>query len=380
LDRVSMVQVLPGLGFTLWNPPPACSLALLLIKGLRFAPALFPAAVLADGINTRFSIGVMPTLVTDVIVASGYSMTAVALRGFVHSGIGFKTTRAVASFLVIVFVGVLVIAMAVCSALRLMGLLRPDEFVTAVRHFWIGDVTGIVGLLPALVTALLSWQRWQELSARTRCVDLGVFVLALASALWLVFGIVAPKEFQFFYLLLLPMIWIGVRHGLPWCALAILIEQSALIAVIALHDYSSAEFTDFQLLSLAIAITGLLLGTVVTEQHRTELQLRQQQAELSRMARVTTAAALGSAIVHEVSQPLAVVSTYAHACRLMLTTGSPEQGSLTTSLLKLELEALRAGEIVERLRDFLAKGDTRFVPLDLGEVVRVVVRALDDEA
>jgi hypothetical protein len=33
LDWISLVHVLPGVGFTLWNPPPAASLALLVLKG-----------------------------------------------------------------------------------------------------------------------------------------------------------------------------------------------------------------------------------------------------------------------------------------------------------------------------------------------------------
>src|SRR5215472_5876331 len=133
LDRISMIQVLPELGFTLWNPPPACSLALLLTKGLRFAPALFPAAVLADGLNTGFSIGFLPTLVTDAIVAGGYSLIAVALRGFIHPAGGFQTTRNVTWFLVVVFLGTLIIAALVCSSLELLDILPPGEFAAAVR-------------------------------------------------------------------------------------------------------------------------------------------------------------------------------------------------------------------------------------------------------
>jgi C4-dicarboxylate-specific signal transduction histidine kinase len=118
---------------------------------------------------------------------------------------------------------------------------------------------------------------------------------------------------------------------------------------------------------------------VVTERQHTELQLRQQQAKLGRMARLTTAGALGSTIVHEVSQPLAVVSTYAHACRLLLRPIRPGQDALTDTLAKLET-ALRAGEIVARLRDFLARGETRLVPVDMHEAVGNVVVALGDEA
>jgi two-component system, LuxR family, sensor kinase FixL len=375
-----MVQVLPDVGFTLWNPPPACSLALLLIKGFQFAPALFPAAVLADGLNGGFSIGVMPTLVMDAIIAAGYSTIAAALRPFAGAATGFRSVRDVVGFLGVVCVGVLAVAGLVGVALVLLHELPPDRLVAAVRHFWIGDITGIVGLFPMLMTRRFAWERWRELRARTRFVDFAVFALALASALWIVFEVAAPKEFQFFYLLLLPMIWIGVRHGLPCCAVAILIEQLALIAVVVLYDYSTSDFTDFQLLSLAIAITGLLLGAVVTERQHTELRLRQQQAELGRMARLTTAGALGSAIVHQISQPLATIATYVHACRVFLVPALQNPEFLSATLAKVESETLRAGEIVERLRDFLSKGDTRFVPLDLAQVAHAVVAVLADDA
>ena len=71
-DWISLVQVLPDTRITLWNPPPAFSLALLLMKGMKFAPALFPAAVLSDAVSGGFSIGVFPTLVEDMIIAAGY--------------------------------------------------------------------------------------------------------------------------------------------------------------------------------------------------------------------------------------------------------------------------------------------------------------------
>ena len=124
-----------------------------------------------------------------------------------------------------------------------------------------------------------------------------------------------PDEDQFFYLLLLPVIWIGVRHGLPWCAMAILIEQVTLVALITLLGYPASDFIAFQIFSIAVAVAGLVLGAVVTERQDAELKLRQQQAELGRMTRLATVGALGSAIVHEISQPLATLATYAHACR-----------------------------------------------------------------
>ena len=80
LDWISLVQVVPGLGFTLWNPPPAASLALLLLKGLRIAPALFIAGVISDGLVEGFPLGIQSTLVSDGIIAAGNTSVAAALR------------------------------------------------------------------------------------------------------------------------------------------------------------------------------------------------------------------------------------------------------------------------------------------------------------
>ncbi len=48
LDQLSHVFPWQSFGITPWNPPPGLSLALLLLGGLRFAPALFPAALIAE--------------------------------------------------------------------------------------------------------------------------------------------------------------------------------------------------------------------------------------------------------------------------------------------------------------------------------------------
>jgi C4-dicarboxylate-specific signal transduction histidine kinase len=98
------------------------------------------------------------------------------------------------------------------------------------------------------------------------------------------------------------------------------------------------------------------------------------------MTRLATAGALGSAIVHEISQPLATLATYAHACRHLPDDRWQTGELLTQTLGKIELEALRAGNIVERLRAFLTKGDPQLHLLTLGDAARGVADALVDEA
>ncbi|HEX5325984.1 MAG TPA: ATP-binding protein [Acetobacteraceae bacterium] len=379
LDRLTLVHEVDGVGFTLWNPTPALGLGLLLIRGLRYAPALFIAGVLADLLIEAHPGGLAAVLAINVIIAVGYTVVAVLLLRVSAIGRGLRRVGDVIGLLLIAGVGTLVVATLVAGTLLLMQQLPTDQLGRSVRHFWSGDFSGILGLLPVLLTARQAWERWTELPAAARMIDIAVFAVGLALALWLILA-AGDSEFQFFYLLLLPIAWIGVRHGLPWCAIAILIEQIVLVSLLSLLDYPAADFMAFQELSLAIAGTGLALGAVVTERQHAELSLRQQQMELGRMARLTTVGAMGSAIVHEVSQPLATIATYMHAARRVLMAQPARSAVLVETLGKAEAEALRAGEIVERVRDFLSRGDIRLSAVDLVQSARRIVAILADEA
>jgi C4-dicarboxylate-specific signal transduction histidine kinase len=108
--------------------------------------------------------------------------------------------------------------------------------------------------------------------------------------------------------------------------------------------------------------------------------VRRQQAELDRAARLTTAGALGMAVVHQISQPLATIATYTHACSQFLRSDSTDPGVLAETIAKVEAEVLRAGTVVERLRDFLSSGNRCVTPVDLGAVAREIVAALTQNA
>ena len=380
LDWISFFQVLPGTCLTPWNPPPAASLALLVIKGLRFAPWLFVAGVVSDVMVVGCSPGMSTTVATNAVAAIGYTGVAAALRGFAHADQGFPRVADIVYFLLIVGTGTVAVAALAVTAVVIMNGLLPGLAYPAVWHYFIGDLTGIVGLLPAVLTIPQAWERWKEVPPATRVMDGGLFALGLMFALSMVFGVASSKELQFFYLLLLPVIWVGVRHGLAWCAISISVTQLALISTIASLDYPRADILAYQILSIAVAASGLILGAVVSERQRAELYLRQQQAELYRTARLTTAGALGAAVVHEISQPLATLATYAHVCRRLMVANPTDFERLRQTMAKLESEVRRAGEIVERLRDFLSRSEPRWDPVDLTVMTREVIAALDDMA
>ena len=85
-------------------------------------------------------------------------------------------------------------------------------------------------------------------------------------------------------------------------------------------------------------------------------------------------------MVHEISQPLATVATYAHVCRRLMANSPADFELLDQTIAKVEFEVRRAGEIVERLRDFLGRSEPRWGPVDLTDMTRKVVGALADLA
>ncbi|HKN29848.1 MAG TPA: hypothetical protein VJY34_18970 [Roseiarcus sp.] len=121
LDWISFIRVLPGSGYTPWNPPPALSLALLIGKGLGFAPAIFAAELISNKVVSHFPAGVLASLASAAIVASGYTATAALLRRIPPLTRRPIRPRVVAGFLAITAAGALGVAVADVNAIVTLG-------------------------------------------------------------------------------------------------------------------------------------------------------------------------------------------------------------------------------------------------------------------
>lgn len=116
-------------------------------------------------------------------------------------------------------------------------------------------------------------------------------------------------------------------------------------------------------LSIGEAITGrerLFTGFIrdLTERRLTEERLESLQSELIHVARVSAMGTMASTIAHELNQPITAIANYAESVRDMLAQPEPSEFPLMREALdETAKEALRAGHIVRRLRDFVARGD-----------------------
>ncbi len=112
---------------------------------------------------------------------------------------------------------------------------------------------------------------------------------------------------------------------------------------------------------------------------RAEEQGRQHLQQLAQVSRALALGEMGSAIAHELNQPLAAVATYAQASRRMLEAG--ESGAeVRHALERIAAQAERAGEILRRLRGFLADSGAAPAIADLGRLTAEVIDLARPEA
>jgi two-component system sensor kinase FixL len=96
----------------------------------------------------------------------------------------------------------------------------------------------------------------------------------------------------------------------------------------------------------------------LTERQQTEARLQELQSELVHVSRLTALGEMASALAHELNQPLSAIANYLKGSRLLLGRDAPPHGRIAEAIERAGNEALRAGEIIRRLREFVARGET----------------------
>jgi two-component system sensor kinase FixL len=108
----------------------------------------------------------------------------------------------------------------------------------------------------------------------------------------------------------------------------------------------------------------------VSARQRAEQRVQELQLELVHVSRVTAMGEMASALAHELNQPLTAAINYAQTARQVLARRLGEDAGDVRSLLeKTVQQANRAGQIIRRLRQFIAKGETERALEDLNAVI-----------
>jgi signal transduction histidine kinase len=132
-----------------------------------------------------------------------------------------------------------------------------------------------------------------------------------------------------------------------------------------------------------IGLQAALIGALLLERRRrrlAETAASRQRAELAHASRLAVAGELTASIAHEINQPLGAVQTSADAADLLLQSEVDQRDDLRRIVTRIRRDSLRAGEVVRRLRQLLARHEPDRAPFEATPVLQDAVQLLQAEA
>jgi len=350
---------------TPWNPQAALALTLVAVGGLRFAPIVVIAVVLAE-------------LLVRQAPAGGASMFAALAAGLIYVAAGYlvrrltRWTRAevsprdLSALVLIAFGTSLAVALLVGPAQALAGLIALSSLHLVSLQVVVGEALGLIVAAPPLLLLASGAWRLELVGAERRGQfgrDLMFLALALAVLLTLIFELRPFDEFRLSYLTFVPMVPFAMRHGLFGAAIAVPTAQLGLMVALMVTESRAATAFEYQMLVLALALTSMYIGVLSSERERAarrlathERELREQRDALAETQRTAATAELSAALAHDLNQPLSAIGTYARAARLVAERGEIDRDKLFHILDQIAAASSRAGQYVRRMRDFFRTG------------------------
>jgi PAS domain S-box-containing protein len=148
---------------------------------------------------------------------------------------------------------------------------------------------------------------------------------------------------------------------------------------------------DGNLLDVALTISpmkdaaGRIVGASklardITERKRAEEDLRQAQADLAYMSRVTTMGELTASLAHEIRQPISAAATNAKTCLRWLLREEPDVAEACEAASRLVKDVTRAADIIGRISSLFKKGELQRELIDVNELIREMIVLLRSEA
>lgn len=122
---------------------------------------------------------------------------------------------------------------------------------------------------------------------------------------------------------------------------------------------------------------SLKVITDISEQRHAHSLKRQHQDILHQTARLAALAEIATSLAHEVNQPLMAIASYNDACLRLLAAPNFDKAEVVTALERCRRQALRAGRIIGRVRDFIRSRHPNPTQCDVNSIVREALELME---
>ncbi|HLY61476.1 MAG TPA: ATP-binding protein [Terriglobia bacterium] len=295
LDKSSTAAQL-WTGAAAWYLPVGLTLALLLVGGLRYVPIVFIASIIGAVLNYHRPLASWCGVPGSIAIYLPIIGIASLLRGRLRIDLELRRLRDVAQF-ALVSLGAEILA-AIIGALTMLGdgYISRADFLKSTIVWWVGDAISFTAFTPFLLLFVAPRvDRWMRVGTphgepakrkRRRVAPLEALERAAQFAsivvvVWLVFGPASLATYPPFYLLFIPILWVAIRDGLPAAALITFSLNVGLMIAAYVSSAKVAEPNQLQFVMLTLSVTGLSVGSILTERKRVENELRRSEAYLS---------------------------------------------------------------------------------------------------
>ncbi len=285
-------------GIAGWSLPAALSLALLVVRGPHYAPLVLAASMLSGAWHgeldltwaQRFAAGLGPALM--------YAATGWLLRRSYRPLSYEPTVRHAVRWLLVVGAGAGLASAARYGVLIAAGAISVGAWQTPFMALWMGEAAGIVSVVPFLVTFVLSSLPeevaggsvrigWASLSQPDwgRAAWLLAEFAGLVASLLVVFTPRAEGDLALLYPLFLPLMWLSVHYGLQGAVAANLGLIAGSMLLFQRNGLVGIDILELQAFLLTLAVTGLLLGSALSDERHTRGRLQQQETRYQEVQR-----------------------------------------------------------------------------------------------
>jgi PAS domain S-box-containing protein len=174
---------------------------------------------------------------------------------------------------------------------------------------------------------------------------------------------------------------VAESYGLRACwSTPILAHSGTTLGSFAMYyrEPRSPNSAETEALQMVTHLAGIAIERKLAREQRE--RLRQAQAELAHVNRVTTMGELTASLAHEVNQPIAAAVTDANTCLRWLTRDHPDLEEAREAAARMAKDATRAADIIGRIRLLFKKAGPHRELVDVNEVIREMIALLHGEA